>query len=62
MQENCRCREEIWTKFSIPIVLHLDHGKDFESVKAAIDSGYTSVMIDGSHLPYDDNVELTRSC
>jgi fructose-bisphosphate aldolase class II len=44
----------------IPIVLHLDHGKDFESVKAAIDSGYTSVMIDGSHLPYDDNVELTR--
>lgn len=44
----------------IPIVLHLDHGKDFESVKATIDSGYTSVMIDGSHLPYDDNVELTR--
>jgi fructose-bisphosphate aldolase, class II len=45
---------------SIPIVLHLDHGKDFDSVKAAIDGGYTSVMIDGSSLPYDENVELTR--
>lgn len=44
----------------IPIVLHLDHGRDFESVKAAIDSGYTSVMIDGSHLPFEQNVELTR--
>ncbi|MGI6578480.1 MAG: class II fructose-bisphosphate aldolase [Eubacteriales bacterium] len=44
----------------IPVALHLDHGKDFESVKAAIDGGYTSVMIDGSSLPYEDNVELTR--
>lgn len=44
----------------IPVVMHLDHGKDFASVKAAIDGGYTSVMIDGSHLPYDQNVELTR--
>jgi fructose-bisphosphate aldolase class II len=40
--------------------LHLDHGKDFDSVKAAIDGGYTSVMIDGSSLPFDENVELTR--
>lgn len=45
---------------SIPIALHLDHGKDIESVKAAVDGGYTSVMIDGSALPYEDNVELTR--
>ena len=45
---------------SIPIVLHLDHGKDFDSVKAAIDGGYTSVMIDGSYLPFNENVELTR--
>lgn len=45
---------------TIPIVLHLDHGKDFESVKAAIENGYTSVMIDGSYLDYDKNVELTR--
>lgn len=44
----------------IPIVLHLDHGKDFDSCKAAIDNGYTSVMIDGSSLPFDRNVELTR--
>jgi fructose-bisphosphate aldolase class II len=44
----------------IPIVLHLDHGRDFDSVKAAIDGGYTSVMIDGSSLPFDQNVELTR--
>ncbi|SHE51958.1 class II fructose-bisphosphate aldolase [Alkalibacter saccharofermentans] len=44
----------------IPVVLHLDHGKDFESVKAAIDNGYSSVMIDGSHLEFDQNVELTR--
>ena len=47
-------------KASIPVVLHLDHGKDFESVKIAIDSGYTSVMIDGSHLPFGENMELTR--
>ena len=44
----------------IPIVLHLDHGKDFESVKAAIDGGYTSVMIDGSQLSFEENMELTR--
>lgn len=45
---------------TIPVVMHLDHGKNFESVAAAIEAGYTSVMIDGSHLPYDQNVELTR--
>ena len=44
----------------IPIALHLDHGKTLESVKACIAGGYTSVMIDGSSLPYKDNVELTR--
>jgi fructose-bisphosphate aldolase, class II len=44
----------------IPIVMHLDHGKDFDSVKAAIEGGYTSVMIDGSSLPFEQNVELTR--
>ena len=45
---------------TIPVVMHLDHGRDFESVQAAISGGYTSVMIDGSSLPYDENVELTR--
>ena len=44
----------------IPIALHLDHGKTLESVKACIAGGYTSVMIDGSSLSYEDNVELTR--
>lgn len=44
----------------VPIALHLDHGKSLESVKACIVGGYTSVMIDGSSLPYEDNVELTR--
>ena len=44
----------------VPIALHLDHGKSLETVKACIEGGYTSVMIDGSSLPYEDNVELTR--
>ena len=44
----------------IPVVLHLDHGKNFDSCKAAIEGGYTSVMIDGSALPYDENVALTK--
>ncbi len=44
----------------IPVALHLDHGKSLDSVKACIDGGYTSVMIDGSSLPYEQNVELTR--
>lgn len=45
---------------AVPVALNLDHGKSLESIKAAIDGGYTSVMIDGSHLPYDENVALTR--
>lgn len=44
----------------IPVVLHLDHGRDFDSVKAAVEGGYTSVMIDGSSLPFEENIELTR--
>lgn len=44
----------------LPIVLHLDHGEDFEICKACIDGGFTSVMIDGSHLPYEENVALTK--
>ena len=44
----------------IPIVLHLDHGRDFDSCVAAIEGGYTSVMIDGSSLPFDENADLTR--
>jgi len=46
--------------YDIPIALHLDHGNSFELCKDCIESGFSSVMIDGSHLPYDENVELTR--
>ncbi|MDR1498857.1 MAG: class II fructose-1,6-bisphosphate aldolase [Rickettsiales bacterium] len=44
----------------IPIALHLDHGADFNICKDCIESGFSSVMIDGSHLPYDENVKLTK--
>jgi fructose-bisphosphate aldolase class II len=45
---------------AIPIVLHLDHGDSFETCKSCIETGFSSVMIDGSHLPYEENVKLTR--
>lgn len=45
---------------SIPVALHLDHGDSFETCKDAIDSGFTSVMIDGSHLPFEKNIALTK--
>lgn len=45
---------------TVPIALHLDHGNSFEICKDCVDSGFTSVMIDGSALPYDENVELTK--
>ncbi len=44
----------------IPIVLHLDHGADFEICKSCIDNGFSSVMIDGSHLTYEENVKVTK--
>ena len=44
----------------IPIVLHLDHGDSFELCKSCIETGFSSVMIDGSHLPYEENIALTR--
>ena len=44
----------------IPIALHLDHGPDFETCKACIDGGFTSVMIDGSHLSFEENIALTK--
>jgi len=46
--------------FNIPIALHLDHGDTFELCVQCIETGFSSVMIDGSHHPYDKNVELTR--
>lgn len=46
--------------YDIPIVLHLDHGDTFELCKDCIENGFSSVMIDGSSLPYDENVALTK--
>ena len=45
---------------AIPIALHLDHGDTFDLVKACIDTGFSSVMIDGSHHSFEDNVKLTK--
>ena len=44
----------------IPIVLHLDHGPDFETCKSCIDGGFTSVMIDASSKPFEENIAITR--
>ena len=44
----------------LPICVHLDHGDTFELCKSCIDGGFTSVMIDGSHLPFKDNITLTK--
>ena len=46
--------------YEIPVVLHLDHGADFDICKECIDNGFSSVMIDGSHFPYEENVALTK--
>jgi len=46
--------------YPIPIVLHLDHGDSFELCKSCIENGFSSVMIDGSHLPYEKNIEVTK--
>lgn len=44
----------------LPVCLHLDHGEDFEICKACVDGGFTSVMIDGSKMPFAENVALTK--
>ena len=44
----------------LDIVLHLDHGEDFEICKACIDDGFSSVMIDGSSLPFEENISITK--
>ena len=44
----------------LPICLHLDHGDSFETCKSCIDGGFTSVIIDGSHLPFEENIALTK--
>jgi ketose-bisphosphate aldolase len=52
--------KEIAGNSPVPVVLHLDHGKDLEMIKKCIDMGWTSVMIDGSHLPFEQNLSETR--
>jgi fructose-bisphosphate aldolase class II len=47
-------------EYDVPCALHLDHGADFEICKACIDGGFTSVMIDGSSLPFEENIKLTK--
>ena len=44
----------------VPIALHLDHGDSLELCKSCIEMGFSSVMIDGSHLPYEENIALTK--
>jgi ketose-bisphosphate aldolase len=46
---------------SVPVGVHLDHSTDLDEIRACLDLGYTSVMFDGSHLPFDENVALTRA-
>jgi fructose-bisphosphate aldolase class II len=48
------------TGYAIPIALHLDHGDSFDLAKSCIETGFSSVMIDGSHLPYEENIKLTK--
>ncbi|MFB3887146.1 MAG: class II fructose-1,6-bisphosphate aldolase [Thermodesulfobacteriota bacterium] len=45
---------------SIPLSLHLDHGKDLETIRNCVENGFTSVMIDGSHLEFEGNIEITK--
>ncbi len=45
----------------VPVVLHMDHAADLATIRRAVEAGFTSVMIDGSSLPFDKNVELTRA-
>ncbi|MGN7457186.1 class II fructose-bisphosphate aldolase [Paenibacillus pasadenensis] len=47
-------------KITVPVAIHLDHGSSFEKCKAAIDAGFTSVMIDASHHPFEENVATTK--
>lgn len=46
---------------SVPVGVHLDHSTDLAEIRACLELGYTSVMVDGSHLPFDENVALTRT-
>lgn len=45
---------------TVPVAIHLDHGSSMETCTEAIHAGFTSVMIDGSHLPLEENIALTK--
>jgi fructose-bisphosphate aldolase class II len=47
-------------KYSVPLSLHLDHGEDAETVSKCLEAGFTSIMIDGSHLEFEENIALTK--
>lgn len=53
--------KEIAEDEMVDVVLHLDHARDFNEIKAAIDAGYSSVMYDGSHLPFKENIAKTKA-
>jgi fructose-bisphosphate aldolase, class II len=48
------------SRVAVPVAIHLDHGSSFESCKTAIEAGFTSVMIDASHDPFEENIRITR--
>ncbi|MDF2556823.1 MAG: fructose-bisphosphate aldolase [Bacillales bacterium] len=48
-------------KITVPVAIHLDHGSSFEKCKEAIDAGFSSVMIDASHHPYEENISITKA-
>ena len=50
---------DIAKKASVPVCLHFDHGVDYDKIKAAVDAGFSSVMYDGSSLPYEENIKNT---
>lgn len=47
-------------KITVPVAIHLDHGSSFDKCKQAIDAGFTSVMIDASHSPFEENIQITK--
>src|SRR5690606_38623361 len=47
-------------KSSVPMAIHLDHGSKLEQIMRAVRTGFTSVMIDASHLPFEENISLTK--
>ncbi|MBS4195777.1 class II fructose-bisphosphate aldolase [Lederbergia citri] len=52
--------EELSNAYDIPVVLHLDHGRSYEACVRAINAGFTSVMFDGSSLPFEENIQITK--